>query len=125
MGMTPTPACEQTEPPDKAEAPTNSSTSSVIVVQPPPPQLNELIPPTPTELADCIITYAILPYLQFYSHTVLEYEARRQFVAMHYRTQLIALIDSEMRKVPSHSNKTLDLLYPNVYEFSNKLFYCF
>ena len=110
MGTTPTPACEQAEPREEAEAPTDSSTSSVLVVQPPPPPPNELIPPTPTELADCIITYAILPYLHFHSHTVLEYEARRQFVAMHYRAQLIAFIDLEMRKVPSHSYKTLDLI---------------
>ena len=109
-GTTPTPACELDEPADKAEAHTNSSTSSVLVVQPPSPPLNELITPTPTELADCIITYAILPYLHFHSHTVLEYEARRQFVSMHYRAQLIAFIDSEMRKVPSHSYKTLDLI---------------
>ena len=110
MGTTPTPACEQAEPADKAEEPTNSSTSSVLVFQPPPPPLNELIPPSSTELADCIITYAILPYLHFHSHTVLEYEARRQFVLMHYRAQLIAFIDSEMRKVSSHSYKTLDLI---------------
>ena len=107
---TPTPACEQAESTDSAEATNNSENSSVIVYQPPPPSHNELIPPTPIELADCIITYAILPYLHFHSHTVLEYEARRQFVAMHYLAQLIAFIDDEMRKVPSHSYKTLDLI---------------
>ena len=109
-GTTPTPACEQAEQADKAEAPTNSRTFSLLVFQPPPPPLFELIPPTSTELADCIITYAILPYLHFHSHTVLEYESRRQFVLMHNRAQLIAFIDSEMRKVPSHSYKTLDLI---------------
>ena len=107
-GTTPTPVCDQAVI-EEAEALTDS-TSSVIVVKPPPPAPIEFTPPTPTELADCIITYAILPYLHFHSHTVLEYESRRQFVLMHYQAQLIAFIDSEMRKVPSHSYKTLDLI---------------
>ena len=108
MGTTPTPAYDVVAT-DKAEAPTDS-TSSVIVVQPPPPAPIEFTFPTPAELADCIITYAILPYLHFHSHTVLEYESRRQFVLMHYRAQLIAFIESEMRKVQFHSYKTLDLI---------------
>ena len=66
-GTTPTPACDQAST-DEA---LTDSTSSVIVVQPPPPEPIEFTPPTPTELADCIITYAILPYLHFHSHTVL------------------------------------------------------
>ena len=109
-GTTPTPACDQAAT-DEAKALTES-TSSVIVVQPTPHAPNEFTPPTPTELADCIITYAILPYLHFHSHTVLEYESRRQFVLMHYRARQfdIVFIDSEMCKVPSHSYKTLDLI---------------
>ena len=108
MGTTPTRACNQAAT-EEAEALTDS-TSSVLVVQPPPTAPIEFTPPTPTELADCIITYAIFPYLHFHSHTVLEYESRRQLVLMHYRAQLIAFIDSEMRKVPSDSYKTLDLI---------------
>ena len=107
-GTTLIPACDE-EATDQAETLTDS-TSSVIVVQPPPPPPIELLLPTPTELADCIITYAILPYLHFHSHTVIEYESRRQLVSMHYWSQLIAFIDSETRKVQSHSYKTLDLI---------------
>ena len=68
-GTTPTPVCDEVAA-DEAEAHTDLN-SSVIVVQPPPPPPNELTPPTPTELADCIITYVLLPYLDFHSHTVL------------------------------------------------------
>ena len=49
---------------------------SAIVIQQ-PAALTELTPPTPTELADSIITNVILPYLHFNSHTVLEYETLR------------------------------------------------
>ena len=70
--------------------------------------LTELTPPTPTELADSIITNVLLPYLHFHSHTILEYETRRQFLIGHYRSQLIAFIDGEMRLAPSLSYKNLD-----------------
>ena len=94
---TPTPACDQVAT-DEAES-LNNFTFSVIVVHPPPFDPIDLTPPTPNELSDCIITCAILPYLHFHSHTVLEYESRSQFVLMHYRTQLIAFIDTEISKV--------------------------
>ena len=80
--------------------------SAVVIQQ--PAALTELTPPTPTELADSIITNVLLPYLQFHSHTVLEYETRRQFLVGHYRSQLIAFIDVEMRAAPSLSYKNLD-----------------
>ena len=80
---------------------------SAVVIQQPAP-LNELTPPTPTELADSIITNVLLPYLHFHLHTVLEYGTRRQFLVGQYRTQLIAFIDAEMRAAPSLSYKNLD-----------------
>ena len=80
---------------------------SSVLLQP-SAALTELTPPTPTELADSIITNVLLPYLHFHSHTILEYETRRQFLIGHYRSQLIAFIDGEMRLAPSLSYKNLD-----------------
>ena len=75
-----------------------------------PPELFELKPPTPTELADAITTHALIPYMYTHSRSVLEYEARRKFLMEHYRPQLIAFIESEMRAAPSLSYKNLDLI---------------
>lgn len=66
-----------------------------------PPALFELKPPTTNELADAITTIALIPYMYTHSRTVLETEARRKFLIEHYRPQLIAFIESEMRSAPS------------------------
>ena len=102
---TPTPACSepaliQLAPADAASAACTMQTST----------LTELNPPSHIELADSIVTHGLLPYLHLHSRSVFEYETRCQFFMIHYRPQLISLIESEMRAAPSHSYKNLDLI---------------